>query len=156
MLRIEVGAVPDGQDTVVDGTGLAAGFVGQDARLVELENELVRLDGDADGLHGDRRQQRLLVAGRDVDERLNDAAGDVGAVRQALLLLLGLVRVLLLGAQTAALLVEPARTEKAMLESTRQEKKIRKSARPTQQRRPIFILRYSIRLYGALFRNTLT
>lgn len=105
-LRFEIGTVTNSENTVIDGATAATLVIGNDTSFVKLENKLARLNGDADGLHGNGRNQGLFGARRNIDKRLYNGSGHVRAVGHALRVALGNVRIVRLRAETSGFFIK--------------------------------------------------
>ena len=105
-LRFEIGAVSNSENTMIDGSTAATLIVRNDTGFVKLEDKLTCLDSNTDWLHGNGRNQGILVAGWNVDESLYNGSGDVRAIRHAHRVALGNVRIVSLRAETSGLFIE--------------------------------------------------
>ena len=79
-LRVQIGPIANGQDTMVDGGPRSATVVGNDPLLVKLKDKLIGLNGNANGLHGNGRQQGLFVTRRHVNKGLDQRTRHVRAI----------------------------------------------------------------------------
>ena len=91
---------------MVDGSRLAAGVVSDDTRLVKLKDKLIRLNGDANRLHGNGGQQGSHVTRWNINKRLDNTSRDIRAVGHALCVFMGNIRIVSFRAQTSTLFVK--------------------------------------------------
>jgi len=105
-LRIEISSVSDSENTVIDGSAAATIVVVDDSILVKLKDKLTRLDGNANGLHGNSRNQGLYVTRWHVDKSLDNGSGNVRAVGHALRVALRKVRVVLFRAKSTGFFIK--------------------------------------------------
>lgn len=79
-LCLQVRTVSYRQDTVINGSAVAARVIRDDTGLVKLKDKLVSLDRNTNGLHGNGRQESHFVAGRHVNKRRDLGARNICAV----------------------------------------------------------------------------
>ena len=117
LLSVEISTVTNSENTVVDGPTIAALVVRNDTTFVKLKDKLTRFNGNTNGLHGYGGNQSLFVTRGDIDESLNDRAGNIRAVSHAHRVALGKVRVVSFRTKTARFFIE---FESVLLQCKRQ------------------------------------